>query len=363
MDAAPWGFAPFHYGRWFQDDGRWGWAPGLGAPGYEVGFGVPRFPIYAPALVSFFTFGAGRPVGWVPLGINEPYFPPYRASLNYTRNINMTNVRNVTSIINIYNIHNAIYRAGTINQFINRGAITVVPGETMARSAPVAVAVVAAPAAFAMRASFRAPVQPEAATLGVAPRRFGGLRSGQPATAPGPIIRAQGRVLPLRPTISAPVDASPANRSPGASGPAPTQPYPPATTPGLGVTRGPELTRPAIQPAVQAQRAPQRALRPVPVQAQPPRPAAQQRPQPQIDPIPLRPQPALRPLPATRPQPGPQAQVRPQAEPRLRPPFQPQPRLQQQPRPQPRLQAQTRPQPQPQPRPQARPAPYPAQQR
>jgi len=27
VDDAPWGFAPFHYGRWLQQDGRWAWAP------------------------------------------------------------------------------------------------------------------------------------------------------------------------------------------------------------------------------------------------------------------------------------------------------------------------------------------------
>ncbi|MGN6703459.1 MAG: DUF6600 domain-containing protein [Burkholderiaceae bacterium] len=28
IDAAPWGYAPSHYGRWTQVGGRWGWAPG-----------------------------------------------------------------------------------------------------------------------------------------------------------------------------------------------------------------------------------------------------------------------------------------------------------------------------------------------
>lgn len=28
VDAAPWGFAPFHYGQWVQISGRWAWAPG-----------------------------------------------------------------------------------------------------------------------------------------------------------------------------------------------------------------------------------------------------------------------------------------------------------------------------------------------
>ena len=46
VDYAPWGWAPFHYGRWVYS-GYWAWAPG------PVVFG----PVYAPALVSFFTPG------------------------------------------------------------------------------------------------------------------------------------------------------------------------------------------------------------------------------------------------------------------------------------------------------------------
>ena len=43
VDAAPWGFAPFHYGRWVNYRNRWCWAPGT----Y-----VAR-PVYAPALVAW----------------------------------------------------------------------------------------------------------------------------------------------------------------------------------------------------------------------------------------------------------------------------------------------------------------------
>jgi len=43
VDEAPWGFAPFHYGRWVHYRDRWCWAPGT----Y-----VTR-PVYAPALVAW----------------------------------------------------------------------------------------------------------------------------------------------------------------------------------------------------------------------------------------------------------------------------------------------------------------------
>ena len=49
VDDAPWGFAPFHYGRWAYYGNNWGWVPG---PYYER-------PYYAPALVAW--FGGG---GW-----------------------------------------------------------------------------------------------------------------------------------------------------------------------------------------------------------------------------------------------------------------------------------------------------------
>jgi len=39
IDAAPWGFAPFHYGRWVRIHGAWAWIPGTR---------ITR-PVYAPA--------------------------------------------------------------------------------------------------------------------------------------------------------------------------------------------------------------------------------------------------------------------------------------------------------------------------
>jgi hypothetical protein len=43
VDDAPWGFAPFHYGRWAIFGARWGWVPGP----------INVRPVYAPALVAF----------------------------------------------------------------------------------------------------------------------------------------------------------------------------------------------------------------------------------------------------------------------------------------------------------------------
>jgi len=68
VDDAPWGYAPFHYGRWLSIRGRWGWVPGP----MEVR------PVYAPALVVFIGGGGvgfGGNVGWFPLGPRKPSSP------------------------------------------------------------------------------------------------------------------------------------------------------------------------------------------------------------------------------------------------------------------------------------------------
>jgi hypothetical protein len=73
VDTAPWGWAPYHHGRWVYVDGFWAWAPGP----------VVVRPVYAPALVAFLggpgarlSVGIGGPiVGWVALGWGEPLVP------------------------------------------------------------------------------------------------------------------------------------------------------------------------------------------------------------------------------------------------------------------------------------------------
>lgn len=86
VDDAPWGFAPFHYGRWVTWSGRWCWVPGQ----Y-----VAR-PVYAPALVGW--VGQPRvgvqvnigspPVSWVPLHPREHFVPGYAVSPRYHDRVN-----------------------------------------------------------------------------------------------------------------------------------------------------------------------------------------------------------------------------------------------------------------------------------
>ena len=126
VDEAPWGFAPFHYGRWAQFGGRWGWVPGH----------VVARPVYAPALVVFVgganwsvsVAAGGGNVGWFALAPNEMYVPAYHVSQTYVRNINVTNVTNIT----VVDTKNYKYR--------NReapGGVTVVSRETFVGAAPV----------------------------------------------------------------------------------------------------------------------------------------------------------------------------------------------------------------------------------
>jgi hypothetical protein len=134
IDDAPWGFAPFHYGRWVYARNNWCWTPGQR---------VQR-PVYAPALVAWIggpranisvSIGGGPSVGWIPLAPREVYVPSYRVSPRYARNVNITNVTNITTITNVYNNPQAP------REFENRRApraITVVPAGIMTDRKPVA---------------------------------------------------------------------------------------------------------------------------------------------------------------------------------------------------------------------------------
>ena len=124
VDDEPWGFAPFHYGRWVSYRGAWGWVP---APPPRQGFGYVR-PVYAPALVAWVGVGSG--IAWFALGPREVYCPSYPVSRHYVYEINESN----TTVNNV--VVNNIYSTTIIN---NR---TVnVPNVTYAnRSVPGAVA-------------------------------------------------------------------------------------------------------------------------------------------------------------------------------------------------------------------------------
>jgi hypothetical protein len=126
VEDEPWGFCPFHYGRWVHAGFGWGWLPGP----Y-----VAR-PVYAPALVVFvggphFAIGVGVGVGWFPLGPGEPYYPWYHHREDYLREVNVTNIRNVTNVTNITNVTN-VTNVTNIN-YVNRGVATTAVSTTAFR--------------------------------------------------------------------------------------------------------------------------------------------------------------------------------------------------------------------------------------
>jgi hypothetical protein len=161
VDNQPWGFAPFHYGRWAQFGGRWGWVPQpVAAAGYGYGYGGGYQPVYAPALVTFLGAAAGAftaaafasgAIGWAPLGPHEPYYPPYPVSARYfgaynrayVPNYNQFYQRNVTVVNNRVSYRNVEinnYGAGGRpgEEFVNRQAATFVPRDAMLGSRPIA---------------------------------------------------------------------------------------------------------------------------------------------------------------------------------------------------------------------------------
>ena len=140
VDDAPWGFAPFHYGRWVWFRNAWGWAPGT----------YVAQPVYSPAMVAWvggprvsvsISIGGGSPaptVGWFPLAPREVYVPSYRVSPDYVQNVNVTHVTNITNITTI--INNPQAAVGRID-YSNRKfphAVTVVPQSVLTTRQPVA---------------------------------------------------------------------------------------------------------------------------------------------------------------------------------------------------------------------------------
>ena len=105
VDDAPWGFAPFHYGRWVYRTQRLVLGAGhlRRAAGVRAGArGLDRRPARRRL-----ALGRRRPpVGWFPLAPHEVYVPSYRASPRYVREVNITHVTNVTSITTIVNNRN-----------------------------------------------------------------------------------------------------------------------------------------------------------------------------------------------------------------------------------------------------------------
>jgi hypothetical protein len=136
VEDEPWGFAPFHYGRWAFGGTGWFWVPG---PVYVR-------PVWAPAVVGWvgggagFRFSVGLGVGWFPLAPGEVFLPVYRVSRGYVNSVNLTNTKvNVSQVTNVYNEVVANRNVNSVpyaNRSVN-GGVTVVSRDTFvnARSA------------------------------------------------------------------------------------------------------------------------------------------------------------------------------------------------------------------------------------
>lgn len=148
VDNAPWGYAPFHYGRWVTVGGRWCWSPGRN---------VTR-AVWSPALVGWvggsnwnvsFNSGGSRraapATGWYPLNPRDTYVPTYRVNHDNLRYLNR-NAGDVRDDIRGRNRPDNRGRAGLTvvphDQFRQRGTV-VVP--TMPRAIVSAALAVTAP--------------------------------------------------------------------------------------------------------------------------------------------------------------------------------------------------------------------------
>ncbi len=364
VDDAAWGYAPFHYGRWVQWQGRWGWVPG-----------PPQVrPVYAPAFVAFVgggpgfslgvSFGGGGVAAWFPLGVAEPFVPWYHCSPAYVRTVNVSNVNiavihNVT-IVNNYNVFiNRVATARTVEEihvenitYVNRGHVFAVNASAMSSGArvqqaaihlnvqqqqqlvraPISVArpPMAPPAHIsvgirvnvsvaASRPVLMTPHGRVAATPGANTPHFAAASLPKPAPAANirpathaavPNVHPANASRPGQPAgrPGQPGNAQPANR-PGQPGNAPHPGAPAVTRPG---EPGRTMPSPANHPAAPANAAhpaapaethpgaPANAARPAAPAREPARPAAQP---PAAHPAPeTRPtQPAAHPAPETRP--------------------------------------------------------------
>ena len=183
VDDAPWGYAPFHYGRWVMVGNRWGWVAG------------PRAvrPVYSPALVVFIGLGGSGfdgNVGWFPLGPREVYVPSYRVSRGYVDRVNVSNTTvNTTTITNVYNTTIVKNTTNITNvTYVNRNvqnAVTAVPQRTFVSAQPVARAAVRVNAQ-------QIAAQPVSARVAVAPTRESVLgaraNTANRVTAPPPAV-------------------------------------------------------------------------------------------------------------------------------------------------------------------------------
>jgi len=122
----PWGYAPYHYGRWTYASNEWFWVPET----------VSTYPAYSPALVAFIPVSQST-VAWVALGPGDPYTPFYydpnwqAVYLNRTPVIQERIVNlNVPGAVNVVQVQD-------FTRSIDPRVITTIDPQTVARVRPV----------------------------------------------------------------------------------------------------------------------------------------------------------------------------------------------------------------------------------
>ena len=351
VDNAPWGYAPFHYGRWVMVNDRWCWAPGRNI----------SHVVWSPALVgwvggsnwslSFNNRGihqAAPAQGWYPLAPRDTFVPAYRVDHDKLRYLNRNAGEAQADIRGVHRESENQRRGLTIlphEQVSHRGTVSV-------RGAPQAIisasSVLAAPMAAA-------PVAPPAAREHSArsapdPRRFEregdgrGIPRGErapaaavntaiqltaPSVVPRPVAGAVAPVSPAATQFRRDRDGRPVNDDPRrphmetpSHMPTPAPPMPSALSQ-AAVVVAPSQAQPAPQQAPQrderrqhaaeafqqqpaARPAPQMQVQQAPVQQQA-QPQQQRQPAPQMV-QPQQPQMQQQMMQAVRPAPPPKAE-------------------------------------------------------
>ena len=214
IDDAPWGFAPFHYGRWVVVGGAWCWVPGTW---------VAR-PVYSPALVAWVgapgvSVGVGLgAVGWFPLGPREIYMPPYRHPRHHVDRINLPHVPQVRNL--------PVLQPPPVYVNQSQRASTWVPADAIGRHEPIRHQLVPGPAEPARWVA--RPVPPPAILNPARPTPAAPAVQGpalMPPPAPQPAAPALPAAAPPAPPMTPqiaprlperPVDATPRSTPPPA---------------------------------------------------------------------------------------------------------------------------------------------------
>lgn len=207
VDNAPWGYAPFHYGRWFYANAAWYWSPGIAVAAGPVLYSAPvvyypRPVFYRPALVAFFSFGGAAAggvafggafgfgnIGWCALAPFEAFHPWYgrgsAGAVNVDVDVNITRVyRNLNAPGGAIAVDNGSFANGNFAHPIAvdrtqlasatavRGVLPVVPtAANLAYSAHATAPLGSAPPAAARFARFTAQPRTAVAPFAIQQRK------------------------------------------------------------------------------------------------------------------------------------------------------------------------------------------------